>query len=245
MTTLIKFIVGALLALMVTSCNFDVAFGQIRGNGNVITQDMNISERFNEVTASNGWEVSLEKGSENSVIIEADENLLDVAKVYVEGGNLKISSEKGISSATSKKVYVTYAQTLTELNASSGASIKANEILKANDLEFDVSSGGTIRAEVAAKEVETEVSSGGVLRISGTTYRLDASGSSGGVSKLGNLKAEVAKADISSGGVMEIYVSKALKADASSGGVINYYGNPQNVDKPKKSNSGGVINSKG
>ncbi len=244
MTTIIKFIVGLLAALLVTSCNFDFTFGQMQGNGNVITQDMNISGNFEEVSASNGWEVFLEKGSSNSVIIEADENLVDAAEVYIENGNLKIKCEKGIGNATSKKVYVTYAQPLSEINVSSGASLYTKEVLEGNNLEFDASSGGTMKIEVVAKNVETDVSSGGVIRLSGTTDRLDASASSGGVARISDLKAISATADVSSGGVLNIYVSQDLKADASSGGVISYYGNPKNVDKPKKSNSGGVIVSK-
>ncbi|TVZ53244.1 head GIN domain-containing protein [Dokdonia sp. Hel_I_53] len=243
MTTVIKFIVGILTALMLTSCNFDISFGQLRGNGNVIKEDMNISEPFTEVSAGNGWDVILEKGAANSVIIEADENLVDAAEVYVQNGKLKIRCEQGISSASSKKVFVTYAQSLEEISASSGASIFANEVIKGNDMEFNASSGGSIKAEVAANDVETDVSSGGVLKISGRTRRLDASGSSGGVSNLRNLKSKIAKADISSGGVIEINASEALKAEASSGGVINYYGNPKNIDKPEKNFSGGVIKS--
>lgn len=243
MTTIMKFIVGLVAALFLTSCDFNLNFGQITGNGNVITENMNISESFNEISAGNGWEVILKKGTSNSVIIEADENLIAAAEVYVQDGDLKIYCEKGIGSASSKKVYVTYAQSLEEIRASSGASVDAEDLLRTSFIEFDTSSGGSITAEVAAKEVETEVSSGGVLRLSGTTHKLEASASSGGVAKMENLKSEIATADISSGGVMNIYVSKALKADASSGGIINYYGNPQEVDKPERSNSGGIIRS--
>lgn len=244
MTTLIKIIIGLLTALLVTSCSFDLSLGQIRGNGNVITEDMNISEDFNEVSAGNGWEVYLEKGTSNSVILEADENLVDAANIYVKNGELKIYCDKGIGHATAKKVFVTYTDNLREVNVSSGASLTAKEVLTGDDLEFDASSGGSMRVEVAAKNVETDVSSGGVLRISGTADRVDASASSGGVARISNLKSLSATADASSGGVMDVYASENLKADASSGGVINYYGSPKDVDKPKKNYSGGVIRSK-
>lgn len=244
MTTLIKIILGLLTALLVTSCNFDLSIGQLHGDGNVITEDFNISEDFNEVTAGNGWEVYLEKGTSNSVILEADQNLVDAAEIYVKNGNLKIYCDKGISSATSKKVFVTYTDNLSEVSVNSGASLTTKEALTGDDIEFDASSGGSLRVEVTAKNVQSDVSSGGVARISGTADRVNASVSSGGVARIDKLKTLSATADASSGGVMDIYASENLKADASSGGVINYYGSPKDVDKPAKSYSGGIIRSK-
>lgn len=244
MTTLIKFIVGLLAATMFTSCVMDFNMGQVQGNGNVQTEDMNISEDFNEVTASRGWEVFLEKGTANSVIVEADENLLDLVDIYVKDGDLKISSEKNINKAASKKVYVTYTDNLEELNVNSGASITTKEALQGNKLNLDASSGGVFRVEVMVREVNTDVSSGGVVQVQGETQRHIVSASSGGVIKANELKAEYANADVSSGGVIRVYASDKIDADASSGGTINYYGNPKEVNKPSKNYSGGVIRAK-
>ena len=244
MTTLIKFIIGFLTAILVTSCNFDLNIGQMQGNGNVITEDLNITEDFSEISAGDGWEVFLEKGNSNSVVLEADENLIEAADIYVKDGKLKIYCDKGIGNATSKKVYVTYSENLTEVSVNSGASLTTKEALTGDEIDLDASSGGTLRVEVTVNDVETNVSSGGIVRISGTANRVDASVSSGGVARISKLKSVSAIADASSGGVMDVYASQDLRADASSGGVINYYGKPANVDKPKESYSGGIIRSK-
>lgn len=244
MTTIIKLILGLLTALLVTSCNIDLSLGKIQGNGNVITEDLNISENFNEVRAGNGWEVFLEKGTTNSVILEADENLVESANIYLKNGALKIYNEKSIGSAASKKVYVTYSENLTDISVDSGASLTSKEALTGDNIDLDASSGGSMRVEVIAKNINTDASSGGVLRASGTADRVTASVSSGGVSRISNLKSLSAKVSASSGGVLDVYATENLKADASSGGVINYYGNPKEVDKPEKSYSGGVIRSK-
>ena len=244
MTTLIKFIIGLLTAALVTSCQFDLNLGQLQGNGNVITEDLNITEDFNEVSAGDGWEVFLEKGNSNSVILEADENIVNAADIYVNDGKLKIYSDKSIGSATSKKVFVTYSENLTEVSVNSGASLTTKEALTGDEIDLDASSGGTLRVEVTVNDIETNVSSGGVVRIAGTANRVDASVSSGGVARISKLKSVSAIADASSGGVMDVYASQDLRADASSGGIINYYGSPKNVDKPEKSYSGGIIRSK-
>ena len=244
MTSLIKIILSLLTALLVTSCAFDVNFGQMRGNGNVITENLQITDNFNEVSAGNGWEVILEKGSEISVIVEADENLVDAAEIYVKNNTLKIYCERNISNATSKKVFVTYVGDLTAINASSGASLTTEQVLKGDKLSLNVSSGGNIRTEAIVRNIDTDVSSGGKINITGSTESLDADVSSGGVIYANKLKAKYAVANASSGGTIDLYVADRLQARASSGGDIDYWGDPKEVDKPKKSISGGSVTSK-
>lgn len=244
MTTIIKFIIGALTFLLISSCSFDINLGKVNGNGNVTTEDMDISDDFDEIKASRGWKVVLEKGDENNVTVEADENILDVAKIYVENGKLIISADKNIGSATSKMVFVTYTDAPEQIRVSSGASLEAEQTIKNKNISLNASSGGSLKVAITAKDVETNVSSGGVIRVSGTADKVDASASSGGVAKISKLTSKDTYASASSGGVMSVYASDLLKAKASSGGTINYYGDPETVDKPKKSHSGGVIRAK-
>ncbi len=241
MTTLIKFIIGVLTSLLVTSCVFNGNFGQVRGNGNVQTENFNISQDFDGVSAGNGWDVYLEKGTEVSVIVEADENIIELADIYVKGNTLKIYSEKNIGNATSKKVFVTYVGDLQSISASSGADIVTKEVLKGEDLSLNVSSGGSIKAEAIVRNINTDVSSGGSIRLAGSSEKLDADVSSGGTINARELKAKYATANASSGGNIDLRVTDKLYARASSGGDIDYWGNPQEVDKPKKSMSGGSV----
>lgn len=244
MTTLIKFIIGVLTSLLVTSCVFDGSFNQVRGNGNVQTENFNITQDFDGVTAGNGWDVYLEKGSEVSVVVEADENIIELADIYVKGSTLKIYSEHNIRSATSKKVFVTYVGNLQSIKASSGADIVTKEVLKGEDLSLNVSSGGSIKAEAIVRNIDTDVSSGGSIRLAGSSEKLNADVSSGGVINAKELRAKYANASASSGGNIDIRVTDKLRARASSGGDIDYWGNPKEVDKPKKSYSGGSVSAK-
>ena len=244
MTTLIKFIIALLAALLVTSCSYNFSFGQIQGNGNVQTEDFNISEDFDHVSAGNGWDVILEKGDRYSVIVEADENLIEAADIYVKNGTLKVYCEDNIGRASSKKVYVTYVDNLEGIGASSGAYITSKQVLEGEQLDLDVSSGGTIKTTAVVNTIDTDVSSGGTINIAGTTTSLEADASRGGTIKAQELKAKYADAQASSGGAIDIQVTDKLKARASSGGDIDYWGNPKEVDKPQKSVSGGSVDAK-
>jgi hypothetical protein len=244
MTTLIKFIIGLLSALLMTSCVFDGNFNQVRGNGNVQTENFNITQDFEGVSAGKGWDVYLEKGSEVSVVVEADENIIGLADIYVNGNTLKIYCEHNISRATSRKVFVTYVGDLQSIKASSGADIITKEVLKGEDLSLNVSSGGSIKTEAIVRNIDTDVSSGGSIRIAGSSEQLDADVSSGGTINARELKAKYATANASSGGNIDLQVTDKLRARASSGGDIDYWGNPKEVDKPKKSYSGGSVDAK-
>lgn len=244
MTTIIKFIIGLLGALLMTSCAFDISFGQISGNGNVITENMNISEDFDRVSAGNGWDVILEKGDTYSVIVEADENILEAANIYVKNGTLKVYCENNIRRASSKKVLVTYVDNLQGISASSGADISSKQVLEGETLDLDVSSGGSIETTAVVRNIDTDVSSGGNISIAGSTESLIADVSSGGTIRAKELKAKFADAEASSGGAIDILVTDKLRARASSGGDIDYWGNPKEVDKPKKSMSGGSVDAK-
>lgn len=244
MSSLIKIIISLLAALLFTSCAIDFNMGQIRGNGNVVEENLNISENFDRIHAANGWEVILEKGDDISVRLEADENLAEAAEIYVKNNTLKIYCENNIGRATSKKVYVTYIDNLSEIKASSGADLRSNQTLKGERLDIDVSSGGYIKTDAVVRNIDTDVSSGGSVKLSGSTESLKVDVSSGGTINAQDLRAKYADASASSGGAIDIYVTDRLKARASSGGDIDYWGNPKEVDKPKKSMSGGSVSSK-
>ena len=186
----------------------------------------------------------MEKGSEVSVVVEADENIIGLADIYVNGNTLKIYCEHNISRATSKKVFVTYVGDLQSIKASSGADIITKEVLKGEDLSLNVSSGGSIKTEAIVRNINTDVSSGGSIRIAGSSEQLDADVSSGGSINARDLKAKYATANATQGGNIDLRVTDKLRARASSGGDIDYWGNPKEVDTPKKSYSGGSVDAK-
>jgi len=139
---------------------------------------------------------------------------------------------------------VTYVGDLQSIKARSGADNVTKEVLKGEELSLNVSSGGSIKAEAIVRNIDTGVSSGGSIRLAGSSEKLDADVSSGGTINAKELRAKYATAKASSGGNMDIRVTDKLYARASSGGDIDYWGNPQEVDKPRKSVSGGSVDAK-
>ncbi|GMN04696.1 hypothetical protein MTsPCn5_00840 [Croceitalea sp. MTPC5] len=237
MTTLVRMAVAALLALFMSSCAFDINFGDgKRGNGQVAEESRSISDDFTAVYASEGIDVFVTQGDDFKILVEADENIIDLIGTDIKDGRLKIHAIENIGRAT-KNVYVTLPR-VTALKSSSGADLIAQNVIKADKIELDASSGSDIEVELVANEVMADASSGADIKVSGKTETLYADASSGSDIKARTLTAKRCNADASSGADISVNVSEALTADASSGADISYTGEAS-VTK-KKSVSGSV-----
>ena len=233
----IKILIVAFIGVVATSCHFDINLGEINGNGNVTTETREVGD-FTGVRGSAGMDVFLTQGSENKVVIEADENLMDNIEAYVENGVLKITTKKSIGRSKSQKAHVTYVA-LESIEASSGADVIGNSVIKSETLSLESSSGADLEVEILSKEVYASSSSGSDLKISGKATRLIANASSGSDIKARELEVISCKASASSGADIAVNVKEQMEGKASSGGDIKYYGNPSDVSV-KDGTSGNV-----
>ncbi len=229
MTTLAKVIVAALLAILFTSCQFDFDGGK-RGNGNVVTEKRNTSESFTEIKASEGLDVYVSQGSETSIRVEADENIIELIRTEVRDGMLKVDTEDRIGRAKSKKIFVSM-PTITRLVSNSGADIRGKETLNVDTIYLDCSSGADLNVTVQANEVHSDASSGSDIVIAGKAELLVAEASSGADIRAKGLEVKRCIAKASSGADIIVNTTEELTASASSGGDVRYIGDPQKVKK--------------
>jgi hypothetical protein len=199
---------------------------------------------FHAVEVSNGIELRLTPGTTQRVEASADEaDQLARLKTEVRDGVLKISYDReltesmGFSKTRHLRVDVT-ATSLTALHASSGAKAEVLGAFTTQNLDVEVSSGATLRANFSSTDLRAQVSSGGVATLAGTAQRLDVGASSGGVFKGGELTARACDANASSGGNVAVAVQETLTANASSGGDVRYSGSPR---VSKHTSSGGSV----
>lgn len=231
MTTLAKFILSIIVGLLMTSCNLDFNINPgVKGNGNVTTETRVVEGDFDAIKASRGIDVYLTQTGENSITVEADENLHDIITTEVVEGVLKISANENIASSKSRKVMVSFDQ-ISSIKATSGSDVVSDTTINADELTLETSSGADMKLDVIATTVDCSSSSGSDIKISGTTDKLYAEASSGSDIKAGNLKAISSQVRASSGADITVNTSKELTAKASSGGDIKYYGNPEKVNK--------------
>ena len=240
MTTLVRITIALILTLFLSSCGFDINFGDFgsgkKGNGNVTSETREITGEFTVVSASEGLDVYVTNGDEFEITVEADENIIDLIATDIKNDRLRIHAEENIGRAT-KKVFVTLPE-ITGLKSSSGAHLSTENLVRTDKLEIDASSGANINIDMDVNEVDIDASSGANLSLSGDAQSVFVDASSGANIYAKKLISQVCRADASSGGNVSVNVSDDLTADASSGGNISYSGEAK-VTK-KKSVSGSV-----
>lgn len=203
-----------------------------------------LSASFKAIKVSNGIDLMLTQGSEESLAVSASEpKYLEKLKSEIVDGTLKIYYDNAgmIWNSNEKrklKAYVSF-KTLEKLQASSGASVKSSKILHVAKLELKLSSGALLTSEVNITQLTAIQESGAEININGKANELTVEASSGAIFKGYELVSDYCKAKASSGGSVRVYVEKELDAKASSGGGIHYKGN--GVIKEVNISSGGSV----
>jgi len=233
----LKYFLILILSLGITFCSDGQIRRTVNGNNKVVKKEREAG-RFSGLRVSSGIDVYLSQTGEESIEVEADENLHEYIITEIRDGVLHVYSDANIREAEMKRVYVTM-NDIRSLKTTSAGDIIGETPLKTGELELSASSAGDIKIEVYVKEIEASISSSGDVTLTGEADILNVDlTSAGGLNAYG---LEVREADVSasSAGDADISVSERLRARSSSAGDINYRGNPKYVDA-HSSSAGGV-----
>ncbi|CAN5499514.1 head GIN domain-containing protein [soil metagenome] len=207
-------------------------------------QKRNLNAGFSAIYVSDGVELYLTQGNEESIAISASDNkYLERYKTEVSNGTLKIYYDnKGINwtgnDKRKLKAYVSF-KTLEKLSASGGAQVNMKSLLSANKLECTFTSGSMFNGEVKTTVLAVDQNSGSQVNMTGETNSLKVEASSGAIFKGYDLAVDVCDAQASSGAGVRVNVNKELTVKASSGGGIRYKGN--GVIRDMNVSSGGIV----
>ena len=228
--------IGALM-VGITACVDAQIRKTVYGNRNVVKKERSAGS-FTGIKVSTGIDVFLKQTSNESIIVEADENLHEYIKTEIRDGVLNVYSDANIREAAKKIVYVTM-QDIRLIKTTSAGDVVGETPIKSGEIELSASSAGNINLEVYAREIKLDISSSGDITLNGEADKLNASLSSAG--DLNAYELDVREADVSasSAGDADVTVSERLTARASSAGDINYRGNPKYIDA-HSSSAGGV-----
>ncbi len=227
----------AILCIGITSCIDWQMRKTVYGNHHVVKSERQAGS-FTGVRVSTGIDVYLKQGDNESISVEADENLHEYIKTEISGGVLNVYTDANIREADTKKVYVTM-KNIESLKTSSAGNIIGETPLKTDDLELSASSAGDIKIETYVKNLRVDISSSGDITITGEGDSLKADLSSAGDFNAYDFKVREADITASSAGDADIFVTEKLTARSSSAGDINYKGDPKYIDA-HSSSAGGV-----
>lgn len=211
----------------------------------IMAQDkvMNLSD-FQELSASTSVKIDLVLSSENKAEIDIIKGDIEELKIEESGDRLKIywKNRSGNNWGNNRQANITlYTDGIDAIDVSAGAKVFSSDVIKADDFDANVNSGGSLELELNVGELDVAVNSGGNFEAEGIAETLEVDANSGGFFGGYKLKAKHVDASADSGGAAKVFASESIKARANSGGSVKYKGEPKDKNLKKDKWSGGSI----
>jgi hypothetical protein len=172
-----------------------------------VTSESREVSGFKEVELKGVGNLSIRQADNESLTVEAEEDVLPKIRTKVEDNRLIIGSEPNTPISTTEPI--NYKLTVTDLNA------------------LEVSGSGDVEAEgISINDLAVTISGTGDVEIIGKADSQDVKISGSGDYEAGDLKSKEAKIDVGGSGSAIVNVSDALDAEVSGSGSVEYLGNP-------------------
>ncbi len=185
---------------------------------------------FHGINVGTGIELVLTNGNSEEVAVGASTaEFRDKIVTKVENGILRIYYENKLSSMNTKKerkdlkAWVSY-KSLDQLDASTGADVKIEGVLKSVSLKLKANTGARVTGIVNTEELHVDQNTGSVITLSGDAAKLDIEGDTGSMFKGIDLKTNTCTAKVSTGAGISVTAQKELYVKANTGGYVKYKG---------------------
>lgn len=231
-------VIGLLAVFVVGKGNFQ----KIELAGQITSESREVSD-FSSVALEGVGNLILEQGEEESLIIEADANIVEKIKTEVVDGTLKIEFDDpwyvwNSLSGDDINFYVGV-DDLERVSIGGSGSITGDEITT-DSLDVVISGSGKVNMSVTAEELNSRISGSGKYELSGqaTSQSVHISGSGKYLAE--DLVTQDTEIVISGSGKAEVNTSETLSVVVSGSGSVTYVGDPEKIESTI-SGSGNVI----
>jgi hypothetical protein len=217
----------------------NVNFETIAGSGNLVTESRQVSG-VTRVDMTTSAYLEIQQGTQESLTVTADDNILPYLQTNVSGGRMTIRYQPQISIRTihQPKLVLTV-KNLDELRLTSSGTVNVGP-LTTGDFNIDITSSCNLTIQsIQADKITSNITSSGDVNIQGTANSLVVRISSSGNFVGPDLQVQDANVTLTSSGDVTVWVINNLSANLSSSGNVSYYGAP-NVNQ-HTSSSGRVI----
>lgn len=207
--------------LLFSACN------SIEGVGPLVitSRQLNVIKSVDLEMSAN---VYLIKGDTQSVVISAQQNILDVIKTEVSGEKLIINSSESISVAQPIEIWVTV-KNIEDIELSGSGNIASTTEFTGDKITADLSGSGKISLVIAAEKFLGDISGSGDIYVKGKVSKADFDLSGSGNIYANDCQIDKCKIDVNGSGDAKINVLSELNASIDGSGSIQYSGNPQKV----------------
>lgn len=237
----IKLATTIILALAFTTTQAQWKTNNVKGNGDVVTKAYNTAN-YDQVLVGGNFHVNLTEGSQGSITLKAESNLIEHIVIETKGNELHIKSKKNtnLKPSSGKKMEVTVPfGSLNKVSLAGSGEIKASKTIQSDSLEVNIAGSGDINLSVNTRSLKTVVAGSGAITLNGNTNSLDGKIAGSGNVNMEDVKCLSAKITIAGSGNFKVHCTEALEARISGSGNIYHKGNPKEL-KIKEAGSGKV-----
>lgn len=202
-------IVSVTLGLLLRGHNGSDLTGSraVRGSGVTASQTRTLPP-FTAVELAGSNNVTVQVGAPQSVVVQADDNLIGHVRTTVRSGTLVIETTGSFSTRTPMRVSVVVPR-MTRVSLSGSGNVSVDGV---------DSSSFTAR-----------LPGSGTMQVTGQTEHLEVSLQGSGRMSMPALIAGAVQVQLAGFGVIEVYATDSLDAEVSGSGSVMYAGNPPEV----------------
>ncbi len=227
---IVNILIVVLAGMVLTGC-ITVDFGSdgfrsVRGNGDLTSQERTVSG-IERISLQGIGEVEITLGDSESLVIEAEENLLDYLETEVDNGVLELRTRNLINLRPTKDIR--YIITVTSINGL--------EVLGSGNITLDradttsmrlvIAGSGDINVdELTAVSLDVTIPGSGEINLSGEVDHQDINIAGSGKYMAEDLLSHSADISLAGSGNMRIWVTDQLDVRILGSGDIRYYGTP-------------------
>ncbi|MBK7028174.1 MAG: DUF2807 domain-containing protein [Bacteroidales bacterium] len=226
-----------LILLATTSCS-DLQC--IDGNNEMVKEKRIPGSGFDAITLSSDFSVFITHSKVDSIVIEAESNLIPKIITETRNNKLELRTAGDICLNPRKPLIIRiFTNQISELDISGSGNIQSDSIIS-DQLMLTISGSGSFKAPIYVKNLQTTIAGSGNVELWGkaTKGELIISGA-GNIDSYG-LDMDSCRTSISGSGNNYVFVRDLLEATISGSGSVFYKGSPE--VQSHVSGSGSVVN---
>jgi hypothetical protein len=195
------------------------------GSGRIVKETREVNS-FDAIESSGAFHIYLSQGDEESLVLEADDNLMQYIETSVRGGKLYLETQGIGFSRAILRAHITV-RDLEAIKASGAVKITGETPIDFNRLKISVGGAADIDLEVFGDLMEVKVNGAGKIYLTGEVEKMGIKLSGASKLKAETLYTRFMDVDISGAGSANVNVEEILDAKISGAGKVNYIGDPK------------------
>lgn len=230
MKTIISIIVLALGTQAATAQWFGNK--KIKGNGDVITKTFKTDD-YDQVAVNNSLDVELVEGSEGTIKVEAESNIMEHLEIYTKGDRLIVGVKDGVNISTREgiKVWVPV-EKISAVSLAGSGDIFSDLVLRNQEFSISIAGSGDIKLHTESKKLNASIAGSGDMKLKGRTEHFDVSVAGSGDIEAYALKANNVDASVAGSGDISIFCNGGeMSASIVGSGDLRYKGTTSKVKK--------------